>query len=392
MREKLNPGSVILIASLLVGVLFGMPLSKILKNFLIATIDLATLRLVGIIVLIGILGNLLTESGILQKINSSVEAFIKDRRLTLIVPSVLMGLLPAPAGTMLSAPAVEESGNRMGLDAETKTFLNYWFRHIWEYVWPVYPGLILAVTILNVPLHKLAITQFPLTLAAIFAGCIFGLRKISGEKNLEKEEKKIFEGILKFFFYAWPIFAIMFLVLILKLDLILSLSVIVIFAFFTTKIDKKSLPSILKNSASWKIILLIVSVMVFKRILEVSGVLPIIPGLFKQLRMPPIVILFSIPFIIGFLTGLTMIFIGVSFPLFLPLIGTNNPDLVYAMLIFAGGFCGCLLSPLHLCLVVSAEYFKADFARVYKMVILPVVLIGAVAFAIVLVHKFFGIG
>lgn len=392
MRGKVNIGSIILIASLLIGIIFGMPPFEVLKNILLASVDLATLRLLGIIILVSILGELLNEGGILQKINSSLEAFIKNRRLTLIVPSVLMGLLPVPAGAMLSAPAVEESGNRMGLDAEIKTFLNYWFRHIWEYVWPVYPGFILAVTILNVPLHKLAIVQFPLTLTAIFAGVIFGLRKISGVKDSEKQKEKNFASIIKFLFYAWPVFAIVVLVLIIKLDLILSLSAIVIFALLTTKIDKKKIPLILKESLSFKIILLIISVMVFKRILEVSGALSLIPELFKHLGVPSVVTLFSIPFAIGFLTGVTMVFTGIGFPLFLPIIGTNNPDLFYAMLIYAGGFSGCLLSPLHLCLVVSTDYFKANFTRVYKMIILPVVLVSAVAFVVVFAHEFFAIG
>ena len=93
----------------------------ILKNFLLATIDPSTLKLVGVILLILTLGNLLNEGENLKNINLSLETFINDRRITLVIPSILMGLLPVAAGAMLSAPIVEESGNKMELSAEYKS-------------------------------------------------------------------------------------------------------------------------------------------------------------------------------------------------------------------------------------------------------------------------------
>jgi hypothetical protein len=39
-----------------------------------------------------------------------------------------------------------------------------------------------------------------------------------------------------------------------------------------------------------------------------------------------------------------------------------------------------MLSPAHLCLVLTTTYFHADFGRVYRMVILPELALVAVAF------------
>jgi len=384
MKGKLNLGVIILVASFLIGISLELSIPAIIKNFLLATIDPTTLRVVGIIILIMILGNLLEEGGILQKINLSLEVFIKNRRLALIVPSVLMGLLPAPAGAMLSAPMVEESGNKMGLSAEIKTFLNYWFRHPWEFVWPIYPHLILASTILNVSVYKLVIAQSPLMLTALFVGYVFGLRKVSNEKNLVKKGHEATKSIYMFFFYAWPIFAIIILVLILRLNLVLSLCIIVAFAFFATKVKRRKIPFILINSLRWRITLLVVSVMIFKKILEVSGMLTIISELFNHLGTSYLFTLFFIPFVIGILTGISLVPVAVSFPLLLPIIGVEHPNLSYAMLAYTGGAAGYLLSPLHLCLVTTVNYFKADFAKVYKMIILPVISVATVAFIIAL--------
>jgi len=194
--------------------------------------------------------------------------------------------------------------------------------------------------------------------------------------------------IYNFLLHIWPILGVILLVLIVKLDVILSLLVIVVFTFITTRIKKKRILFILRNSLSWRVVLLIVSVMVFKRILEVSGVLSMIPQLFSLTRISPLIFLFSIPLIIGFLTGVTQAFVGIAFPLLLPFIGMNNPNLTYVMLAYAGGFTGVLISPVHLCLIVTRGYFKADLTRVYKLLFLPVFSVVLIAFIIVLIRQF----
>ena len=45
--------------------------------------------------------------------------------------------------------------------------------------------------------------------------------------------------------------------------------------------------------------------------------------------------------------------------------------LAYITLAIVSGFLGVLLSPLHLCLLLSNQYFGAAFGRVYKHLILP---------------------
>ena len=332
------------------------------------------------------LGNLLNKGENLKNINHSLETLINDRRITLVIPSVLMGLLPVAAGAMLSAPIVEESGNKMELSAEYKTFLNYWFRHIWEYTWPLYPGLILAAVIFNIPLPKIILAQIPLTLAAILSGIIFGLRKIPFKPSHKKG--KTFKEIYRLLFYSWPILSIVVLVLIFKLDMVLSLSLIVFFTFITTKIKRNKVTFILRKILlSWKIILLVVSVMIFKRILENSGILLIIPQILNKMGIPLLLVLFFIPFLIGLLMGATQAFVGITFPILLPFIGISNPNVNYIMLAYAGGFAGVLLSPVHLCLIVTRDYFKSNLIKVYKLLLPPIIFVALVAFLIVFIYN-----
>ncbi|GAI47897.1 unnamed protein product, partial [marine sediment metagenome] len=60
--------------------------------------------------------------------------------------------------------------------------------------------------------------------------------------------------------------------------------------------------------------------------------------------------------------------------------------LYYAMLVFTGSFVGVMISPMHLCLVVTKNYFKTDMGKIYKMLILPLIIITLSALILVIVR------
>jgi len=60
------------------------------------------------------------------------------------------------------------------LSPERRTFINYWFRHVWEYVIPTYPGFILATSLAGVSVRKFGWVNLPLTGVAIASGIVFG--------------------------------------------------------------------------------------------------------------------------------------------------------------------------------------------------------------------------
>ena len=132
--------------------------------------------------------------------------------------------------------------------------------------------------------------------------------------------------------------------------------------------------------------ILVVSIMIFKRILQVSGGVEIIPEVFTKLGIHPFIVLFIIPFFIGTMTGLGTAAIGIGLPVLLPIIIQGETNLYYAMLAFTGSFVGSMISPMHLCLVVANNYFKVDIGEMYKMLILPLSIIALSAFALAIVQ------
>jgi uncharacterized protein len=45
------------------------------------------------------------------------------------------------------------------------------------------------------------------------------------------------------------------------------------------------------------------------------------------------------------------------------------------MMAYCSGFCAVLLSPMHACLVMTREYFRADMGKLYRLLLLPVAVV-----------------
>jgi len=370
-RKKWNLGYIILLSSLLLGLLFGSNPKEIGINFIRAIMDPVTVRLIGIIVLVFLLSSILRRIESLRDMVDSLQKLVKDYRLILAFIPSFLGLLPMPAGAMFSAPMVKEIGDRAGLNPEEVTFVNYWFRHIWEFVWPLYPSIILLSTLLGVEVREIIIVQLPIVLIALMLGLIWEQRYLRKDEAVDKRED-FGLNIKKLFFGTWPILLVIFMVIIIKIDLLISLITVIVSLILLnrSKMKIEVIIEIIKKDIPINTVVLIASIMIFKRMLQATGAIMVIPGFFTELGVHPLVILFSIPFLIGTLTGIPSAIVGIGFPVLLPFIVTQGEvNLNYAMFAFVGGYMGHMLSPMHLCLVVTKDYFKADVGKIYKMLI-----------------------
>jgi len=135
-----------------------------------------------------------------------------------------------------------------------------------------------------------------------------------------------------------------------------------------------------RATLSLRLVLLIYGIVAFGRLLRVYGAAADLPRELAAWGVPGPVLLFVVPMAVGLLTGYTPAFVGICFPVLRPLmVAAGGFHYGYITFAFAGGFLGVLLSPVHLCLVLSAEYFKADFGRVYRRLAVPAGLLALVA-------------
>jgi hypothetical protein len=106
---------------------------------------------------------------------------------------------------------------------------------------------------------------------------------------------------------------------------------------------------------------------------------------FHQMHMPPLLVLFVLPFLVGFSTGVTTPTVAITYPFLMPFIRTEGGmSLGIETLAFAGVMFGLAVSPIHLCLALSASYFNTPLSRIVLKVLPPALCVAAAGFAVAL--------
>ncbi|MEE9552720.1 MAG: DUF401 family protein [candidate division Zixibacteria bacterium] len=344
--------------SLIAGALFlGVWSFGISKDFWMllyqSLINLKSWKLVLTVTLILTFANLFEMAGFVKSMVRSLESILPPRWVARAAPAII-GFLPMPGGAMVSAPIVKEIGRNDNIKPEIFTASNYWWRHVWEAAWPLYPSIILAAAVLKVSVWDVAIINFPISITCIASGLLLG--SIGG--RVKSPGRVNFLLLLR---SLWPILTIVLLGLILNIDLIISVILVIIVLLLTRYIDIAALKVSLKRGFSPGIIFLIFGVMTLMYAMEETGAAALFYEELLELRIPSALVAFAVPFVVGVLTGVTSAYIGVGFPVILPLLGTESLSFNSGMLLaFAGGFMGVMASPVHLCLVLTSRYFKAS--------------------------------
>jgi hypothetical protein len=384
LRLGWNVGLVLILASMVTALLFGLPLREYLPEALGAAVAPLTLRLMAIVLLITFLGVVLRSTLQMEGLIRSLGNLFVDRRWLLALLPMLIGMLPMIGGAMFSAPMVQEASQGLNLSNERKTFINYWFRHSLESFFPLYPSLVLAAGLMGVTPQTLTRTQWPLFLATLAGGVFFGLVGIGRGSQQQGARAGRKDSLMLLSRSIWPILLVLSLALVLGVDLILSLLLTLALLAIVYRLGPRQLWPLVQ-AVPLTTVPVIVGTMVFRRILEASGAVEATSSTFTTLGIPSYLIVFFIPMLAGLLTGLTLPAFAIGFPIVLPLCG---PDLVASgcgMLAYAGGFVGLLLSPVHLCLTLTREYFQAEWSGLYRRILPAALLIVATAAVVVLV-------
>lgn len=382
LRRKINLGITMIAASVFLGLLFGMNIGAILKQSLFTLAESDTLALIATLVIIMVLESVMRRSGMLEAMTGSIFLLRWNPKvLTAAIPAII-GFLPSAGGARFSAPLVEQAMAGMPFSAEEKVFVNYWFRHLWEYSLPLYPGLILAAQLSGLPLGRLILWMWPFTVIwALLGYWIIFRGKMDRASRAGEGETAVSAGGHKnpFLLLAantWPIWVTVVLV-VAHVPIVLALSAVLAALVLWKKYSPVDILRTLKEPMTVGIVLLIWGVLAFKDVLQASGAVTQVSGIFISSGWPPFVAATALPLMVGVLTGVVPAGVGVSFPLVMALTG---PTPAYVMLAYVSGVIGVMISPVHLCFILTNDYFRGDFMKSYRPLIAPglLVLAGAV--------------
>ncbi|MFZ7112520.1 MAG: DUF401 family protein [Desulfatiglandales bacterium] len=356
--------------------------------------QMQTVSLLLVVALILVMSRIMKETGHMDRLVGSFARLSRDARMVGSVMTALIGLLPMPGGALFSAPMVESSLANHSVSKEQKTVLNYWFRHVWEYWWPLYPGVVLAVALLGVETWRYMVVMAPMTLLSVLSGTFFLIRPIKKRDNPGSEGFS-WGGVRTFLWEIMPILVVVFVILGLALlnailgalglrvtvpgtiSIIPGLAVAMVWVCRINRVSFGRFGSAVLDKNLLPMLFLLLAIMVFKEtMIEGRAVLQIRNELMAY-HIPVILVVMIMPFISGLITGLAIGFVGTSFPLIIPMFPSAPllDYLSYAALAYSFGYMGMMLSPVHLCLLVTKDYYHASLMRSYRLLFMPALMI-----------------
>jgi integral membrane protein (TIGR00529 family) len=332
-----------------------------------------------IVNLVNVMGLAMNEAGISHKLISSLQNLFKSRRLAMCTIPLLMGLLPTPGGIMLSAPMVRDLSDSIGVSRKRSAAINFFFRHQWESIWPLFPAVPLIQAMLGISAAAMISRNILITIFGLIGGTIFLLLIGIPPRSQQELQRETWLESLKTFLHAfWPIALVA--VLYMALNINPAIGILISLAFFglVYKISPVRWGKLFKLGFEMDFVLLILGALLFKLNLQAGDGVGAVVRFFTEINMPTGILLFVLPMIVAALTGLTMPTVAITFPLLLPFIGTGTHAQVgLQTLAFSGLLCGLYLTPVHLCLSLSASYFEAPLGKILWLLIGPISFIAA---------------
>ncbi|MFN3283910.1 MAG: DUF401 family protein [Pseudothermotoga sp.] len=334
------------------------------KVFLASVSDISFITLLPSVFLIYFLGELMNISKDADGFSSSVQKLFQDTRSAAVLMPALVGLMPMPAGAMFTAPIVDQVA--IDMDDLQKTTINYWFRHCLEFFWPVYPAMYLLSSIVNTSLGIISLRLSPLFVISFLFGWIyfngFTLPKV---RYMQKDDwKKMWPGLI--------ILSTGFMILTFKIDGWLAL--LIASSFYATLRIKFIGKALVNSCKRMDILPVLLVVFLYKHSMIDLGIGQRMNMELSKAGLGVFVVSMILPLVIGMSTGLTSGAVGVSLPIIVGM-GANN----LALIVYVFSVIGVLLSPVHLCLVLTSQYFKVDFLKVLKRVLVPIIVVAVSA-------------
>ena len=383
-RKKFNFGASLILGSLILGIfslqtieLIEIPKAVIqasIYSFKEQQIVTETVELAVLMTLIFILAKCMQETEAIKKLIDSLRTFFSKGGTLGVIPAVY-GLMPVPGGALFSAPMIGEEGKKYLLDKNQKNFLNVWFRHIWFPIYPISSAMILICSekFSNINIYHLILVNIPAFIAAIIIGIIY-LKKFIKKASIQPTKpEKDYTGLI----YLLPPIVPLFFYGVLQLfgvpqirSFLIGVVFSIILLHFLIKISFKEYIQIIKKSITWKLALAIFGIMIFREMFDVSKANILIADMIGSLPVPALLIVIIIPLLLGLLTGYNLGAIALSYFLVEPFFQFTGINIIgLTSIIFISSLVGYLISPIHLCNVLSSEYLKTDTTRMYKMYI-----------------------
>jgi integral membrane protein (TIGR00529 family) len=329
-----------------------------------------------------VISQLYKETKAIGRLSDSLSKMIHNSKLVVAVLPAIIGLLPVAGGALMSAPLVESEADKLGLSPEKKTYVNIWFRHTIFPVYPISQVLILTEKLTGATVTSIIIRQIPVVISMIVVGYFLSFWRIKTVNEEEFSSTHIGLELKKFIVAFSPIFVTIIIAVFTNLDVSVAILAGIITLLLITRPSIAAIKKPFNNSTTYSIAFAVFGAFFLRNIVERTGISQIFGSLVIDGSSGLLLLLILVPAALAFFVGSPLGAIAISASLLGSLVVFNSRN---AALLYIASYLSYVVAPTHLCLVLTADYFKGSFQKIYRCLIPSVVVSLATA---VLIYVF----
>lgn len=362
-----NFAATILIAAVIIGLTSGKGLGIFVDVTGETVKDPTTWELCAAVAFITVLGYALKDTGLMVELIDKLRSFLPSRFLLALIPA-LFGILSMPGGALMSAPFNEPEAERLKLKPEYRTFINIWFRHVWYWASPISPTTILAVSLTGIALRDFITINFPLYLLTWVIGFAVSWRWIKKETPDTSRRRDYWGSLVD----LSPIIITVVLTLV-DVPVWAAVGVGIAIVVILKRVNLSKTVGFFRKGVNWDIVAAVFATLFFRYMIVTSGSVTSLLQNILAAGVPLLVLFIIIPILVGTVSANPTMGIGIVFPLLVPLVPQMNVNILTIM--YAGIVSGYNGSPMHLCLVLTNQFYRSELQKVYRYLIPPIVLL-----------------
>ncbi|MGI6666136.1 MAG: DUF401 family protein [Bacillota bacterium] len=381
---------VMFVATTIMALTSGLPHGEILSVVWRSFSDPGTIQLALAVMSIGVFSTVMRQSGFLDRTVSGLTSFLGNVKAAIMAVPALVGTMPVLGGAALSAPLVDKLGQALALPPDTKAAANLTFRHGMFFVFPFSTSLILTSNLTGFPVPRLIAKMWPMSLVlwgvgyfallhrAPTAGRLLSDAGPRGEREaaatkvdegMERDQGQTrLLGLKEFLVYGGPLLLALTLGMALKLPLWLALFFGIGVAVLLALRKRQPLPSraALLKGANPGQVLAMFWIMAFKSFVEMTPVFRAVVDRATAIGISPALLAILLPMVFGYANASQTATISVLIPIFVPASASEAVRLGFISLIYGSSFTAYFFSPLHMCQVLTCQYYGVGIPAVYK--------------------------
>lgn len=365
-KKKVRLSYTLLLVAGFLGIVSGIGFENIGQAITSIFIDSSSRTTILTVIMVGILGGVMKQYDILNKIVDTLLLLIRDKKKILMIIPAMIGLLVIPGGALLSAPFIYNLGEEMKLSQKRRAAINLVFRHLAMFLLPYSTSLLVVMAALpEINIFKLILLNTVFIIAVVTLGYHFFLRDVESEKSPSREN--IGQNLIKLITYTSPIYIAVIINAITEWPFYITLigSVFIVYLLG----DKKDFIKAIYQSINWNTVLTVAAILVIKEmILDMEDLLGIFNNMFNASggMISTMVIFLIASFFFGYITGNHTASLAITIPMISQANITMGLTYAYIYFAFAAGFMGYFFSPLHLCQAFTLEHMGVSTNDLYR--------------------------